>query len=465
MIPIFPKQIALKGILIYFVALVTVCIVFFRHTMPFSSILMGVIWVITFFLFSSRATKRWAAINSKRFAWILFAVALALRIFWVFFSFYFYKAQTGVPFEFDAADSMGYHEEAWNLSLLSWKNVFEFIKAQPGVSDVGYTFYLQALYRLTGPSIIIPRIIKAILSAATCVLVYLLSRRAISESTGRMAAIFCVFMPNLIIYCGMHLKETEMIFLIMAFLERADNLIRSRKFSFLNIAITFILGLSLFYFRTVLGVVAILALLGALLFSSTKIIGTGRKILVALFAFASIASFSGGTIATEVEGYWEVGTDNSNKKRDRQESQGSRWAKYATGAVLAPMAFVMPFSTMVDTNQYNQQVMGGGNFVRNFFGIFVLLALYLVIFKEKNWREYSLLGIFIVGYLGVISVSGYGNSERFLLPGLPCLLILTAYGISKLNAKSYKFVKLWYIVVVIMEIAWAYFKLGNIGEI
>ena len=72
-------------------------------------------------------------------------------------------------------------------------------------------------------------------------------------------------------------------------------------------------------------------------------------------------------------------------------------------------------------------------------------------------------GSYTVGYLGIISLSGFANSERFLLPGIIGLIIMWAYGVSILNAKSMKFVKAWYVIVVLMEVGWAYFKIGSRG--
>jgi hypothetical protein len=108
-------------------------------------------------------------------------------------------------------------------------------------------------------------------------------------------------------------------------------------------------------------------------------------------------------------------------------------------------------------------MISGGNSVRNFFGGFVLLAVFSAIFITKNWRNLSLIGSFVITYLGILSASGFANSERFLLPALPGLLIMAAFGISQLNAKNYRYVKLWYYVVPVMVIAWAFFKLGSRG--
>lgn len=463
MIPFFPDKIANKGIAIYLISLAVVSIAFFRHAMPVMYILLGIMLVTGFFLLSSSCSKKWMRYPVKKFAWRVFWVALLLRLAWVVFSYFFYKAQTGQPFEFGAADAMGYHEEAKWLAEAGWDIAFLYWGHGGGVSDVGYPLWLTFVYSVFGPSIIIVRIFKCLFSAVTCVLIYKLASRNIGEFPGRMAAVFCTFMPNLIIYCGLHVKETEMLFLIVAFLERADYLIRTRRYGIFTIAVPALLALSLFFFRTVLGAVAIISLFAGLIFTSTKLVGRTKKAVLIVFGVVSIAGFAGGTIATEVEGYWEMRVENQILKRNAQTAGGNQWAKYATGTILAPMEFFMPLSTMVDTGQENQMVLHGGNYVRNFFGIFVLLALFYAIFKDKNWRNLSLIGAFAVGYLGVISVSGYGNAERFLLPGLPCLLIMAAYGISKLNARNYKYVKYWYIIVVLMEVAWAYFKIGSRG--
>ena len=463
MVPIFPKIFANKGILIYFISLAAVSLLFFRYAMGIEFILLGAMWVIGFFLLSSSLTKRWLRTSRREFIGSVFWLALGLRVAWVVFSYFFYTAKTGQPFEFNAADSMGYHEEAMWLADAGWKTAFEYWGSKGGVSDIGYPFWLTALYMAFGPSVIIARLFKCLFSATTCVLVYKLSTRTFGEFGGRMAAIFTVLFPNFIIYCGLHLKETEMVFLSVVFLERADYIIRSRIIRFSTLLLTFSLALSLFFFRTVLGMVALLSFFAGLLFTATTLTKRAKNWLITLFVLASVSIFAGGTIATEVEGYWESRVENQFKKREQQTSRGNLWAKYATGTVLAPMEFIMPLSTMVDTDQENQMVLHGGNYVRNFLGIFVLIALFTILFKYKNWRNFSLIGSFLIGYLGVISFSGFANSERFLLPAAPILLIAAAYGISKLNATNIKFVNYWYFIIVLVEVGWAYFKIGSRG--
>lgn len=464
MLSSLPKQISSKAIVAYFVSLAVISVVYVRYAMGWQFMLLGAIEVVSFFTFSAICSSRWRMLTQRTFISNLFWTAVLLRIAWVVFSFYFYKSLSGVPFEPGAADSLAYHATAEWLEGKPWSFVFSYLFGRGGVSDSGYALYLTTFYKLFGTGLFLPRIVKAILSAVTSVLVYKVAARSIDENTGRLAGVFCVFAPNLIIYCGLHLKETEMIFLLVAFLERSDYLLRTRDYNLWTIILPLLLAISLFLFRTVLGAVAVFSLLTGLLFTSTRIVGKLKKVFVIFWMVLGIAYFAGGTIATEVEGYLSARTENQALKRKQQTISGNQWAKYATGVVMAPMIFVLPFSTMVDVdNQYNQQIMHGGNFVRNFMGFFVILALIFTLFINKDWRNMSLVGSYVIGYLGVISMSGFANSERFLLPALPGLIILWAYGVRCLSRKSYRYLSFWIWVVILMQVAWAFFKLGSRG--
>lgn len=465
MITYFPRRIASKGIALYLVALVLVSILFFQYVIPWYFMVMGLAEILAFFLLTNKYTKEWQGIpTSKLFEKRLFWTALLLRIIWVVFSYFFYIQQTGRPFEYETADALGYHEAAKWFSEMDWNRVMHnLFYSKTGYSDSGYPLYLTFLYKIVGPNIFIARIVKAVLSAYMCVLIYRLTTRNLEDKVGRMAGVFCAFMPNLYIYCGLHLKETEMLFLTFAFLERADYALRAKRLRFWDVIIPLLLCLSLFFFRTALGAVAALSFLTALLFSSSKVTSRTRKWMIAVWAIVAVVVLGGSTIANEVEGLIQNKDTNQELRRLEQTQRGNLWAKYATGTVMAPMMFVMPFTTMVDTGQYSQLVLHGGNFCRNFMGVFVLIGVFSAIFTKKNWRDLSLVGSFTIGYLLVVSLSGFANSERFLLPGLPGLLIMAAYGISELTPKNYKYVKVWYVVVVLMQIGWAYFKIGSRG--
>lgn len=466
MIPYFPKKIADHALYLYLGVLSVITLVFFSHAMSFIYIALGVMWVAGFFLLSNKYSQEWQNLSTKQFLIKVVEIGLLVRVAWVIFSFFYYKAKTGMPFEFSAGDSWMYDDDARWLCRERWSYIFNFlyISGAKAFSDTGYPIWLTLLYKIFGPKIFVARLVKCVVSVGTCLVMYNLSRRVFGESVGRMACIFAMLMPNFIIYCGLHLKETEMLFIIVLFLDRADYLIRSKEYHIWTIAIPILLVFIMFTFRTVLGAIGAFSLLTALVFTTSRVVGKAKRAMLIAWAVLGAVVLFGGSIQTEVEGVWQDRGENVVQKRNYQTSKGNQWAKYATGSVMAPMALFLPYPTMVDVDeQYNQQILHGGNYVRNFLGIFVLIAIYSAIFVKKNWRDLTLVGAFVVGYLGVISMSGFSNSERFLLPGLPGLLIMAAYGVSLLNVNNYRFVRYWTVVVVLMSVGWAFFKLGSRG--
>ncbi len=466
MVPFFPRQVSLRAITTYLISLAIVSVLYFRYAMSAMYIILGIAFVCGFFLLSSKWSLSWGSYPDKRFVRDVFLAAIILRLVWVVASYFYYLNATGQPFEFDAADSIGYHETALWLYRSPWSVAFDYFFGPEslGVSDAGHALYLALLYKLFGPIIIIPRIVNAFISAFTCILIYRLATRMFGEKTGRMAAIMCALMPNFIIYCGYHLKEVEMIFLEVAFLERTDNIIRKKTLKVWNLLLPTLLAGSLFLFRTVLGASAIFAFATAILFSSAPTMNKNmRRLAFAGWGILMMLVLSGGTIMTEAEGYWEEKSDNMSQRRMEQTMRGNKWAQYATGAVMAPMVFVLPFATMVDVDQqYAQQAKHGGNFIRNFMGFFAIMGIFEAI-RRKQWRDFSLIGSFVFIYLGIVSLSAFSNSERFLLPGLPCLILIWSYGITTLRKQTFRFLTPWSMVVILMEIAWAYFKLGSRG--
>lgn len=425
---------------------------------------IGVVWVILFFIFASKLSKSWIGLSEKKYVRKLFVTALLLRIFWVIFSYVFYTIETGVPFEYGSSDAWEYHNAAVWFNEIGLKNAFFYMSQHVGLSDRGYPIYLMFLYLILGPNVILARFVKALLGAWTCVLMYKLAQRNFGDNVGRMAGLFGCLMPNLIIYCGMHLKEIEMLFMVVACLERADKLFHEKTINYWNVLIVGVLGFCLFTFRTVLGATVMFAIFTAVVFTRTAALSRWNRITLVLWAICAIAVFAGGTVSKELQKAWNGRSQNQELKRYQQVRNGVSWAQYATGTVMAPMMFVLPFPTMVDVDdQYNQQLVNGGNYVRNFLGIFVIITVFNSIFRRRNWRDFALVGSYVISYLAVVCFSGFANAERFLLPGLPGLLIMAAYGVSIISKENIRWVKVWYWVVPVMILGWAVFKLGARG--
>ena len=467
MVAFFPKVISNKAIAAYIASLALVSVVYMDYAMSFKFMLIGLLSVLGFFYFSNKLTVDWKSYSEKAFRKNVFWVSFAIRFAWVVFSYFFFMSQTGSPFEWDAADSISYHElPAWMVQYNQFDHIRESVKTN--AADCGQYTYTYFIYKIVGYEgwfpIMFVRFLKAIWGAFTCVLIYNLAKKNFGDSTGRMAAIFCMLMPNLVMYAGFQLKETEMVFLSVFYLDRADALLKERKNIFLNIVAVALSASSLFFYRTVMGAVAVISLCVSVIFSSSRKVKWYKKVMLVLLGVCFALIVAGNSILSQVESYWNGRGTNQTNRRLEQVNRGATWAKYATGAVMAPMIFVLPFSTMVDIDgQYLQQFLHGGNFVKNFMGIFVIFAFVYLVFINKKWRDHVLIGAYTVGYLLVVAMSAFANSERFLMPVIPMLLVFSAYGISLLNSRNFKYVKFWGYVVILMEFAWAFFKLGTRG--
>jgi len=92
------------------------------------------------------------------------------------------------------------------------------------------------------------------------------------------------------------------------------------------------------------------------------------------------------------------------------------------------------------------------------FGLFTLI-------KEKRWRDYLLIGSFVIGYLIVLAFSAFAQSERFHQPVVPFEMIFAAYGFSLMTKKNRKIFDRWMLVLVLMIIGWSWFKLAGRGMV
>jgi 4-amino-4-deoxy-L-arabinose transferase-like glycosyltransferase len=377
---------------------------------------------------------------------------------------------TGIPFEFQTADANAYHNEAtWINDLYNNESFFQtypdYINGK--YSDAGYPIYLSIIYFISDNSIIFARIIKALLSAYTCILIYKICKNNFGESTGRIAGIISIFFPSFIYYCGLHVKETEMIFVLTFFIERISTILTSKKIAYPTLISGIALAFLLFFFRTVLGVSAFFALFSAILFTQNKFLQSSKKMVIGIWVVITLFLFLGGTFINEIERYWgEKGTNQSQSMEARSALKtGNKFAKYGASVVFAPFIFVAPFPTMVNVEtQQNQMMLHGGFFVKNVLGFFILLAL-IVLIRTKQYKKHIFILSFLLVYLGILTLSKFAISERFHMPAYPVLIILAAYGISQLNFKNSKYYIPYLILIGLVIIGWNWFKLAGRGEI
>ena len=464
MLNYFPKFFSSRAIYCYLITLALVSLVFMRHAMPFQFMLFGLVAVLLFFVFSNRLTLEWSRFKAETFVKKVFFVALIIRVIYIIFIYFYYIAMTGEPHAFHAADEYAYQ----TVATLCAEEGFERLKWELSYfsfSDSGYPVWLSLEYVLLGTNVLTARVIKCVIDAFSCVLIYNLAKRNFGESVGRMAAIFCMLMPNMWYYCGVTLKETEMAFLTILFAERADLVLRSPKIKVVGVIIPALCILVMFTFRTALGAVMFAALAAGLIFSSSKQLVLWKKILYcsvfAIWMFLTV----GVEIVQETQQLWERRATNQAEGMEWRSKRagGNEFAKYASATLFAPAIFTMPISSMVAIeNQENQMMLNGANFIKNVFSGFVIFAMFFLLLKG-GWREHVLPIALMCGYLVVLVFSNFAQSERFHFPILAFELMFAAYGISLMRNKHKRWYAIWLVVICVAVIGWAWIKLEGRG--
>lgn len=453
----FPKYFTNKAIGLYFILLVLCSVL--HKAMPFQFMLFGIVEVVAFFYFANQFTIQWRTYSEKYFLKKLFWTAFIIRICWVIFSYIYFNIQTGQPFEYYAADSVFYNDVSTRIA--NGKFTFSRLFFEMGVSDSGYIVYLTLIKKILFgvEAILIIRFIKALLGSWMCVLVFRLAQRNFGDVTARIAAIFCLLMPTLIYYCGLHLKELEMTFVVVAFLERTDYILRTRTRHIKDYILPILLILILFTLRTVLGAVAIFSFATAALFSAYNTLKKGKRWIIVLWLGMVVALFLGGNIQNEVERYWIERDQNQTAKMGSLEQRtDNNFVKYATGTIMAPLVFVLPMPVLTYSEEKeNQMMLNGANYIKNIIAYFVILAIVLLT-RYKQLQNYVLLLVFFIAYSLIIVFSGFLFATRFYMPIIPCFLILGAYGVQQSVISKNKYIIYLFLIGCIICL-WSFMRI------
>ena len=476
----FPNWLSRYGVLTYLFALAIVSALYSNFMIPWYYMLSGVVSIVVFFIYGSNVAKRTSVVqmHSKRtFEKRIFLVAFIPRLLWTLLIYKLFMEYYGDSFGFESGDALFYDDLASRFADGIRKEIFREVWQSNlnvlDISDIGYATYVGLIYYVAANSIIVVRLLKCIWSALTVVLVYRLVKRNFNDRTARLVAIFCALWPNFWYYCGTHLKETEMVFLVVLFVEQADQMLRSRQFTAWKVIPVLMVAAIMFTFRTALALVAILTLLFSVVMSSNRVVSLGKRIIVGGLAILLIGVTMGNRIQENAHELMQKVQSNEQKKNMEWRSVRTdgggiqqRFSKYAGATVFAPLIFSIPFPTMIRPfeGQDVQQLLNGGNFVKNIISFFTIFAI-VFLFITGKWRDHLLPLSFLLGYSLVLVFSMFAQSERFHQPVMPFEFMFAAYGMSIAVTKlKYKrWFTYWCGMMFIAAIAWNWFKLAGRG--
>ena len=457
------------GVALYLAALLIVSLCFRTYALKPLWMAWGGGTILFFFGLTYLCHRFWKHDSTKIFQRKVFWWALGIRLVYVGGIIFYYYWQTGVSFEYQAADSWMYHRMATFLSKLvrngQIREMFQVLNGSTmGFSDQGYLLYLTSLYTCFGTNILGPRLLKALMSAYICVAIYKLASRSLGEKTGRLAAVMAVFLPQFIHYNGTYLKETELIFLTTVALERMDYLIRSKRYTFWNIMAPILLTALTFGFRTVVGMVLLAAFVTYIVFCESTLISNKTRLIIfgVTVVVGIVLLFT--PIGWEMFIIFKINFLTSDVLIEKYQNMGLRYAEYAHFKYMAPGAFTLPLTNLVEVANENQKMMNGTYFIKNYLSFFAMWCLVAAI-RQKRCRDFSLIGTYTIFYVLVIAFSFAFNSERYHLPAMPGLIVMAAYGMSYFRKKDFVFYYGYNIVLLAAVIAWNYIKLAARGLI
>jgi hypothetical protein len=414
-------------------------------------------------------------LNEKIFIKRIFLFSLWLTIFAVLFYYALFYYITGTEFDVEPLDAIPYDAMAQQTAASFHNGTFSIvnllIQVKGSFDDTGYIMFLSLIYSFFNNSIIIARLIQAIISALTVILIYKVGKNVFDDKTGKLSAILTATFQPFLLYASIHMKETIMIYFLFLFIHQCIK-IHNKKINVGSIIILIFSLVALFSCRTVLGLIAFVSFLGYLLIAAKYSVAKKMIILLSMgtivfFLIINLPAFS--DIADKAERYAGMDTGAQGTlggKTADQVASGQSLMKYAGGGVLLLQSIVMPYPSTVRTNivfydQTLQWYYAGGLLIWAFLSYYAYIGLY---YSIKNKFKQSSILIFIIAIYTIALISSlYITSIRFNIVKIALLMPFIAFGVVSANKRANNnFIK-YAVVVSIIVLIWNYVKLSGRG--
>lgn len=441
-------------------------LVFNQQLIQWGFVIYNLAVTILFFCGLYFLHKRWKNYGERKLLYLLFCWSLFLRVLAVIFQYFFYFYITGQPFEFNAVDSLFYHEHGLEVARHFRINDFDVsgMLSDLNFSDKGYNFFLGFIYFLFGDYIVVPRLINAMLGSFSVLFIYRIAAVIFSKPIARLAGIMSMLMPNFLLYLGTHLKETVMLFLLTSAVYVAVLFIKKEQRNFLNALLLLILFFLLFMFRTAVAAVLLFSFLVYAVTYAPRRSRVLNRIAACFLMGGFILLVINSQIGAELLEYYDKSNNSLSQNLQFRATRdgGNKFALLAGAPLLLLLALIAPFPSWVYVPAQDFLWMfTGANLIRNIYAFFVIAALFNII--KKDWRSIIMPLTFITGYFIILANSGLALSERFQLPVVPFLIIFASHGIYHYQKRTIRNFNFYLIFIALVIIGWNYVKV--IGRI
>ena len=447
---------------------VVITLLFFDFAMPIGLLVVGLVVVFLFFLGINYFSGAWVQRSFDQLEWRIFFIALLVRVLFVGYLYLltFYFDPDSFPFEINAADSWVYHNvtlELYEAPLSNWLDIIE--NRMKSRSDFGYPLFQGSVYSLFGPYTFVVRFINAILGSLTVVMLGRVVNISWGNAHAKMTAIIAMLFPTLIWYCGVQLKETLMVFVVVSSFYVIWQARSKGKWNLWMIALGFVLCFVLFFFRTFLAALVFISILLLFIpFRENKIRSMVLvPMLLGLYLFFSLALSS--DIFTDVNNQIEDSSDffSRNLENEKGLLGDVQFDQVALAPLIVVGAAITPFPSYLNTEARQLSIYSRfqNDLVRNVMYFFMYVGLYFVI--KNKFREHIGIVFFFVSYLAVITSAANSFQARFHMPIIPFVIIFMGVGIVEFNPKNNRYWFIYLFFIFIAQLAWTYFKLNIRG--
>ena len=473
-----PNWLTGKSIIFFFVTMFA-CWGVFGYVPDLELWMVAALSTVLFFYGGQSMSKSWERKKDRTFVRNVFIVGFVIRLIWVLYCYFFFNPDHFGNSFGDESDTAWYIDVGQDFAKwlsgdlkLSFSEITK--KDCAVIDDVGYPMWLGIVYMVVGVdnNVFIPLVLKCLIGAYCAICAYRIAKRHFGEGVARIAAIFVCVNPNMIYWCASMMKEAEMVFLTCLAVDNLDKALSSgSRLTLKSLWPGLLAGVSLFFFRTALGLALFLAVLAHIVMASNRVIDIGKKIIVGILVVAATIFSVGDRLVEQSRSMYEdvqSGGQQKNMEWRSNREGGNAFAKYAGAAVFAPLIFTIPFPTfnVANESQIVQVQLSGGSYIKNILSFFVLIVMFMMLISGE-WRRHVFILAYTVGYLSILVMSAYAQSGRFHMPVIPMLMLFAAYGvqIAKVNIRMRKWFSIALMVEFVACIAWNWFKLKGRGMI